>query len=78
MKMCSLYRCSKISPTNFVENIKSLIKSSKIHKKNIICDTNINTVLENDITNKFINNFIESGYIPYIKTITIHSVKNVC
>ena len=55
-----------------------LIKNSRTHKNNIIVgDTNLITLIENDITNEFISNFIESGYIPYIKTITRPSVENV-
>ena len=78
LKISSLYRCKEINTSNFIKNIKSLIKNNKEHKNHIILgDTNINTLVENDITNEYLSNLTENGYLSYIKTITRPSVRNL-
>ena len=78
LKISSVYRCQVINAQNFVNNIKDLIISNKKFNKHIVVgDTNINILDESNIGNEYLSNFAESGYLPYIKSITRPSKKDI-
>lgn len=71
VNITSLYRCHDISKADFVNAVDSYIKTNK-HTKNhlVIGDFNLD-IKSNDIeSNIFLNNFLESGFIPLYTGIT--------
>lgn len=71
VNITSLYRCHDISKTDFVNAVDSYIKANE-HSKNhlVIGDFNLDIKSNYIESNIFLNNFLESGFIPLYTGVT--------
>ena len=66
-----MYRYHDVTKEDFVNSVKEYICSNN-HKKNhaIVGDFNINLLAADNLTEDFLSNFLDRGYMPYFNGIT--------
>lgn len=77
LEFSSLYRCHDLSKHKFISDINTFL-ATKINTKNhiLLGDFNIDLIELDNLSNEFLNNFLEKGYSPNFQTITRPSFLN--
>ena len=71
IKISGLYRCFGYDVKKFIKNLKTYILQNKqVNEHLIIGDTNIDTLINNETTNDYLNILLSNKFIPYINTVT--------
>lgn len=71
-RLTGVYRSHDINKENFVKNILSQFLQSNASLKNhlILGDFNVNTFDTDELTNEYIFNFLNAGFVPLFNQIT--------
>lgn len=77
LEISSFYRCHDLPKNSFILDIKKFLET-KINTKNhiLLGDFNIDTIEFDNLSNEFLNNFLEKGYSPCFQSITRPSISN--
>ena len=71
MKITGLYRCFKYKEEKFIEDLNTLLRANKHFKNHIISgDVNIDINKDSEFSEEYLNDLIQSNYLPRIKTTT--------
>lgn len=73
-----MYRSHDLSKSDFIELFRQILKKNKSQTHVITGDFNINTLLlDDEVTNEFLNSALEAGYIPLINSVTRPNNRNL-
>lgn len=71
LTLSAVYRSHDLPCLEFILNLNNYLNKMKNFKSHIVVgDFNINIINDNDISQEFINNFLEKGFYPGFKSIT--------